>query len=200
MLNRVELPPARRHNAAMSGRPLAEYVDRLLSEGGEAFREGHRCPVLVSVATQGEDEQSDFHTAIIRPNVLSAIRAAAVSDRSRPSIPTGALAAEVHEIKKKGDRPFHGQIGVGRARNVDVCLPLARLSKYHGYFSELEGGGYAFTDAGSTNGTLVNGVRLERKVTSPLQDGVEMTLGPYRFVFYGPDAFCEMVVRRAQFR
>ena len=184
----------------MSGRPLAEYVDRLLSEGREAFRARHHCPVLVGVTAVARDEQSDFHTAIIRPNVLSAIRAAAVSDRSRPTLAVGPLAAEVHEISKKGDRPFHGQIGVGRARNVDVCLPLARLSKYHGYFSELEGGGYAFTDTGSTNGTLVNGTRLERKVTTQLQDGVEITLGPYRFVFYGPDAFCELVARRAQLR
>ncbi|MBN1608480.1 MAG: FHA domain-containing protein [Polyangiaceae bacterium] len=89
---------------------------------------------------------------------------------------------------------------MGRARNVDVCLPLARLSQYHGYFSELEAGRYAFTDTGSTHGTLVNGTRLARKVTSPLQDGVEITLGPYRFVFHGPDAFCDLVARRAQLR
>jgi hypothetical protein len=184
----------------MSGRPLAEHVDLLLSEGSEAFRASHRHPVLVGITSSAEDEQSDFHTAIIRPDALTAIRAAASSGRSRPTAAVGPLAAEVHEIKKKGDRPFHGQIGVGRARNVDVCLPLARLSKYHGYFSELEGGGYAFTDTGSTNGTLVDGTRLERKVTSPLRDGVEIQLGPYRFVFYGPDAFCDLVTRKAQVR
>ncbi|MBN1608479.1 MAG: hypothetical protein JW940_17740 [Polyangiaceae bacterium] len=82
----------------MSGRPLAEYVDFLLCEGSQVFRLRYCHPVVVSIAPQAGDEPSDYHTAIIRPNVLSAIRAAAVSDRSRPTLALGPLAAQVHEI------------------------------------------------------------------------------------------------------
>jgi hypothetical protein len=196
----VELLLAWRHNGCVSGRPLVEYIDFLLVQGREAFRAQHPHPVLVSRPAGGQEEDSDFHTAVIRPDVLSEIRAVAVGHQNGLVVPVGSIAAEVHEIRKRGDRPFHGQIGVGRARNVDICLPLAKLSKYHGYFSEREGGGYAFTDTGSTNGTLVDGLRLERKVPSPLRDGIDITLGPYRFIFYGPDAFCELVARKAQWR
>lgn len=196
----MEVRAAGRHNVAVPGHPLAEYVDLLLAQGKEVFRNGHPCPVLVSPPAVSDEDDSDYHTAVIRPNAMNALRAAAVSDRCGPRIPVGSLAAEVHEIAKKGNRPFGGQIGVGRARNVDVCIPLPKLSKYHGYFSELEGGGYAFTDTGSTNGTLLNGVRLQRRVTSLVRDGVDITLGPYRFIFYGPDAFCELVARKAQLR
>ena len=43
--------------------------------------------------------------------------------------------------------------------------------------------GWSIRDLGSTNGTIVNGARLDRPRT--LADGDSVTIGPWHFVFEG---------------
>jgi pSer/pThr/pTyr-binding forkhead associated (FHA) protein len=62
---------------------------------------------------------------------------------------------------------------IGRGRSADLVLNEATISRAHALFG-LEGGRPFVQDLGSTNGTLVNGERAERRV---LEDGDELRMG-----------------------
>ena len=50
---------------------------------------------------------------------------------------------------------------VGRADDNDLEIPDGSVSSHHGQFAN-EDGQWVFTDLGSTNGTKINGERVER--------------------------------------
>jgi len=62
---------------------------------------------------------------------------------------------------------------IGRGRNADLVLNEATISRAHALFG-YEGLRVFVQDLGSTNGTLVNGVREHRKV---LSGGDELRMG-----------------------
>ena len=53
------------------------------------------------------------------------------------------------------------RMSVGRVEGNDLVIPDSSVSSSHGEFAN-EGGVWTFTDLGSTNGTKVNGERVER--------------------------------------
>lgn len=50
---------------------------------------------------------------------------------------------------------------VGRAEECDICIPDPTMSGRHCMLTRDEDGGYSVTDEGSTNGTRINGVRID---------------------------------------
>ena len=62
---------------------------------------------------------------------------------------------------------------IGRGRNADLVLNEATISRAHALFG-YEGPRVFVQDLGSTNGTLVNGVREHRKL---LNQGDELRMG-----------------------
>ena len=62
---------------------------------------------------------------------------------------------------------------IGRGRNADLVLSEATISRSHAVLG-FEGGELFVQDLGSTNGTLVNGVREQRAM---LEDGYELQMG-----------------------
>jgi pSer/pThr/pTyr-binding forkhead associated (FHA) protein len=62
---------------------------------------------------------------------------------------------------------------IGRGRSADLVLNEATISRAHALFG-LEAGRPFVQDLGSTNGTLVNGERAERRL---LEDGDELRMG-----------------------
>jgi len=70
-----------------------------------------------------------------------------------------------HVAVALGKRPgagsaFSERVGVGRARNSDVVLRHASVSKFHAWFARDEENTYFVTDASSRNGTWRNGTPL----------------------------------------
>ena len=62
---------------------------------------------------------------------------------------------------------------VGRGRSADLVLNEATISRAHALFG-FEAGAAFVQDLGSTNGTLINGERVQRRV---LVDGDELRMG-----------------------
>ncbi len=62
---------------------------------------------------------------------------------------------------------------IGRGRHADLLLNEATISRAHALLGR-DGEAVFVQDLGSTNGTLVNGNRADRKV---LKDGDELTMG-----------------------
>ena len=69
---------------------------------------------------------------------------------------------------------------VGRTEDNDLEIPDGSVSSHHGQFSN-EGGHWVFADLGSTNGTKVNGERVDRV---ELEHGATFEIGSVTAVFY----------------
>ena len=72
--------------------------------------------------------------------------------------------------------PFAHLISIGRSTNNDITLAVESVSKVHGYLVN-ENGRVRFTDHGSTNGSKINGHRLETNKKYTLEDGDVLHLG-----------------------
>jgi pSer/pThr/pTyr-binding forkhead associated (FHA) protein len=68
-----------------------------------------------------------------------------------------------------------GNTVAGRAGDCDIFLPDVTVSREHVRFS-VDGSGLSLTDLGSTNGTYVNGSRLD---AGRLAEGDELMIGKY---------------------
>ena len=79
-------------------------------------------------------------------------------------------------LAKRPGNPFPNMISLGRATSNDIVIPLETISKLHGYFLR-EGDAYFYTDYQSTNGSLVNGKKLDKGEKRLLSDGDRMKLG-----------------------
>jgi len=180
-------------------RSISEFVDEFVRLRAHRFAEEYPHAVLMIASISDSEPAPDFNTAILSGSELAALRTEP-SERTSTEPPpaTGELAPGfIIPVRKRVGGIFEAQIGVGRTRNADVCLPLAQISKYHAYFSRLEDGTYTIADAGSKNGTWVDTVRVPPKNPVPVRDGSEVAFGRSRFLFYGPEAFCSLIARKA---
>jgi predicted component of type VI protein secretion system len=82
-----------------------------------------------------------------------------------------------HDIVLRGERMV-----IGRLKACDVCLGDANASRQHAAI-ESEGTGWALVDLGSTNGTLVNGAKVDRV---RLRDGDVITVGISELMYHEP--------------
>jgi hypothetical protein len=85
---------------------------------------------------------------------------------------------EVGFLVKRPGNPFPQFISVGRAGNNDLVFAVDSVSKFHGYFSA-EAGAWTVTDYRSTNGTELNGKRLEPAVATPVKSGDRIRFGEH---------------------
>ena len=72
-----------------------------------------------------------------------------------------------------------------------MIMPDYAISKQHAIL-EIRRGNYTITDCGSTNGTVVNGKRLDKKPAS-LRDGNVVGFARYEFTFLFPESLYDML-------
>jgi hypothetical protein len=97
------------------------------------------------------------------------------------------FAVNIEKRVVESDSVFEGRIGVGRATDKDIVLRHASVSKFHAWF-EIEAPDSLFlTDAGSTNGTFVNGARLKPNVRAPITSGDCLRFGSIASVVCWPE-------------
>lgn len=92
----------------------------------------------------------------------------------------GPAAPTQHEggllrLMKDGGGSGSAMITLGRTSNNDLVLPDERVSKFHGYFQK-SGETWTFTDAGSTNGTCIDGNPIVPMRPYPLDGGATLLL------------------------
>jgi adenylate cyclase len=112
---------------------------------------------------------------------------------ARDRLPAGAIEIEVVEkgtstnfrlrmlkgMPVDGVYSIQGKARVGRSEENEVFLLDPSVSRAHAIV-ELDGVAAVVRDLGSTNGTFVNGERIEAR---PLRDGDELTFGNTRMRF-----------------
>jgi hypothetical protein len=82
-------------------------------------------------------------------------------------------------------------LAIGRIDGNDMIMPDYAISKQHAML-EIKRGNYTIMDCGSTNGTMVNGKRINKKPVS-LRDGNVVGLARYEFTFLFPESLYDML-------
>ena len=93
----------------------------------------------------------------------------------------------------KGEYPAtpHGSFYIGRINGNDMIMPDYAISKRHAII-DVEDGIYYLRDAGSTNGTKINGLRLGKK-RELLKDKDVIGFARYEFTFLYPKSLYIML-------
>ena len=86
--------------------------------------------------------------------------------------------------------PIEGRVIVGREPLEGISLPFAKVSREHAELYEEHGNLY-IRDLGSTNGTFVNGVRIQEL---QLKSGDEVCFDKVKLKVFGPDSEEEKTV------
>jgi len=80
---------------------------------------------------------------------------------------------------------------IGRIDGNDMIMPDYAISKQHATI-EIKRGNYLMRDGGSTNGTMINGKRVDKKPVQ-IRDKDVLAFARYEFTFYLPESLHEML-------
>ena len=160
-----------------------------------------------------EDEANAFVNFVRRPVLVgSAVKAGIISSQSgmasdelnstqifEPSKSMGSSISASESLKHavyplvKGEYPAtpRGSFYIGRINGNDMIMPDYAISKRHAII-DIEDGTYYLRDAGSTNGTKINGTRLGKKRVK-LKDKDVIGFARYEFTFLYPKSLYKML-------
>jgi hypothetical protein len=174
-----------------SGRVSLASLRKMAQENGaEAFiRYIHR-PVLVGSAIK---------TGIISTQSGMASDEINSTQIFEPTKSMGASLSASESLKHavyplvKGEYPAtpRGSFYIGRINGNDMIMPDYAISKRHAII-DIEDGMYYIRDAGSTNGTKINGSRLAKKRVM-LKDKDVIGFARYEFTFLYPKSLYKML-------
>ena len=193
--------PAQKSQAAPAGRlakmlsasgrvSLASLRKLALDNEAKAFVSFVQRPVLVGsaiktgiISTQGGMASDEFNSTQI----------------FEPSKSMGASLSASESLKHavyplvKGEYPAtpRGAYYIGRINGNDMIMPDYAISKRHAII-DVEDGAYYLRDAGSTNGTKINGLRLAKKRVM-LKDKDVIGFARYEFTFLYPKSLYQML-------
>jgi hypothetical protein len=145
---------------------VSDYADELHRIGDDAFTQAYPHTVLVVTGVVGSlAEQVPLNkTMVTEPAGLSVQAVVGLIGRVFPLV--------------KGKYSPPGPISVGRTPDNDVTIAESSISARHCFLRVL-GAEVSLTDAGSTNGTLVNGVKLPPKKPQRVVEGDVLTMGRF---------------------
>jgi hypothetical protein len=88
---------------------------------------------------------------------------------------------------------FQERISIGRARNMDIVLRNASISKFHAWFERDECGNFIIADTGSKNGTTVKGKPIGARTPYKLSPGDEIMFGSVATTFCPADVLWDIL-------
>jgi hypothetical protein len=110
---------------------------------------------------------------------------------------TASLSLVVFAVRRSDQSASH-LITVGRAPDNDVVVPDVSISRFHAFLKEGGAGYWVMQDAGSTNGTTVNGHSVPRQGHGPpveLSSGDDVRLGQVELTFLDGEALVSFALR-----
>jgi hypothetical protein len=132
---------------------LDAFVTAVTQQTRAAFENAHGYPFLMlqmPETTAKPDEWSFQTRTVVSPR----------AGQGRALLAAGAERYRVFALIKQASNPWPERISLGRARNNDVVLPDNSVSKLHAHYTKDKDDRMFIIDAGSRNGTVVNGKRL----------------------------------------
>lgn len=138
---------------------------------------GSRIYVQTPLVHDTKVQFGECHLLIVDPKRERSV----VAPTEHSSKPSWVLQSKTTALANKLFPIGRGML-VGRARECDLCLAVAHLSRRHARLF-FEGGGLWVEDLNSANGTFVNGRRIAGRAR--LRDGDELTFDTLGFVVRG---------------
>lgn len=163
---------------AGSGLPLEAYRDDARRLSAEEFAQRHGDAFLLLSAIRPRESKDTFSTHL------------ALLDEEDGH--TGALATWVYALRSS----VH-IVTLGRARESDVVIPDRSVSRRHALLKR-DGDRFLVLDAGSSNGTSVNGRNVLTRGAgppSPLAPGDTLRVGSLEFTFAHAAGVKEMAAK-----
>jgi pSer/pThr/pTyr-binding forkhead associated (FHA) protein len=162
-------PPSAQAADLGSAVPLESLRDDARSLSPADFEARHGAAFLLLSAVRPQAPQNTFSTH------LELLGDDETSER------TGALSTLVYPLRSD----VH-IVTVGRAPDNDVVIPDRSISRRHAFLKRGPDGGYLVLDAGSSNGTTVNGASVLVKGAGPptaVRPGDTLRVGALEFTF-----------------
>lgn len=104
-----------------------------------------------------------------------------------PGASTAGLSLLAFPVRRTGRSVGH-LVTIGRASNNDVAIPDLSISRFHAFLKPTADGCWQMLDAGSTNGTSVNGHHVAQQghgEATSLKAGDNVRLGQVELTFLG---------------
>jgi hypothetical protein len=164
--------------ALASTREIFAQANPYLFLVGEDTLNRPRKPAPTAQFRKLEPEETTMTQSSIKPMFHGGLAASGSNPPVGAPRPT-KLALAVHKVTQA----FPDMVTIGRTANNDVILPDVSVSKFHAYFRLLGRERAQIVDAGSKNGTWLNGVRLPaRGEPTLIQVGDALRLGTLEMV------------------
>jgi hypothetical protein len=169
---------------AGSGLRVRELLGDVWNLSAEAFAKQHGDAFLLMSAAELKQPAAPRATQVRGlPN-------------EHPSDRTAHLSLMIYPLARS-ERSLVPFVTLGRTQNNDVVLPEVTVSRFHAFFKPGEDGSMALQDAGSTNGTAVNGktVPVQGKGSPiPLKSGDNLRFGSVELTFLSVQALREFIL------
>lgn len=165
---------------------VQHYLETYLDIGEENFLEKYNHPFLLYPEKHGSSNFSTYHTRM--------------ADRG----PGARIAGTGKEIKQFRVLPpkglaqgsFPQKFLVGRSPERELFIDHSTVSKRHAYIAfDEEKQAYKLGDAGSTNGTFLNGQAVEAGDPVFIRDGNVVSFGDCDYMFFSPGGFIQLLKR-----
>lgn len=163
---------------APPARPLGDYLPLRRTMSRDEFVRAYHTPVLLVTPAAGGDDAGELRTQVLTAEAVQ--RALAAATRGQLVFP----------VMKRMKDAFQTFVWVGRDPRCDVPLLYEGVSKLQAQFV-LKPDGVDLVDVGSTNGTFVDGVRLERNKPAPMRDGHALQFGTLQARYRTPEGLWE---------
>ncbi len=155
---------------------VRQYVDLLRQVGREKFLTTYTDPFFLFLENNGGGSKEDLST---NPAALNAYRVLAPST---PKVPTNP------------NQPRKLLVGSGPDR--DLSINHATVSARHAFIAfDNEQKSYRLGDAGSENGTYINGEAVEAGNPVYIKNGNTVSFGDCDYMFFSPEGFADLIER-----
>ena len=175
----MRLQQTAEENQTGSGQPLESFFEDSGDLSVQEFEAKHGSAFLLLSAT-----------GIGGPQGVSGTEVRLDSD-SDPRARTADLSVLVVPLRSAPGAPGD-LITIGREQRNDAVVPDASISRFHAFLKRTPEGQCLLQDAGSTNGSMVNGATVLTRGSgepTPLKPGDTVRLGQLEFTFLDAAAF-----------
>lgn len=161
--------------------PLSAYLRKYLHDP-PGFVKSLVNPVLL---IEPREEEEDGETSEYQFRTQSGVE----------GMPSHVGEPMVVRVKKQAANAFQSRITVGRTTNNDVVLDDASVSRFHAWL-EHDDAEWKVADAGSKNGTFLNGQKLKPKKLVTLSVEARLKFGDVPASFLSPKSLIALLKKQ----